>query len=405
MMGTETRTGLPTAEALCPFAGPEAVTSACAAPRWHRGAGQVLQARPKSRENPARRPAAATQGRPSENCLLNVFLICVVLGGTLFQLFGMPFVVRGFGMRAGWVLLPIMLLQPLHWGLIHEAIHSHLLPTRRINEFCARLLSITLGAPFDATRVGHLVHHRFSRHSYDRPDVHVGRGAYALAWLRYRGRLFGGVYLGLLASSLIAFVPVSLGVRLMENAIPIDEEGDTKVRRTFVSLVLNVPKRRRTRREFAMTLALYGASAWFYGAWWPMLFATMYVRGVWHSFADNVAHHGVSLDEPERARNYSLPQMFRPLVMNQHLHLTHHLYPTAPWTSLAALSKSEDERPHGNYFRAAFRQFRRCYPIRASQASKAPNSYDGDFYRAAHLAALSDQAHRPAPGRDDPWAI
>jgi len=47
---------------------------------------------------------------------------------------------------------------------------------------------------------GHLVHHRFSRHSYDRPDVYDGRGPYALAWVGYRMRLFGGVYLSELLS-------------------------------------------------------------------------------------------------------------------------------------------------------------------------------------------------------------
>ena len=392
MMGGESPIVVPAAGELA-VAG-EAMAGARGAARWRRGAGRVLPARPKSRDNPARPPAAAPEGRPSGNCLLNVFLICVVLGGTLFQLFGMPFVVRSFGVRAGWLLLPIMLLQPLHWGLIHEAIHSHLLPQRRINEFCARLLSVTLGSPFDATRVGHLAHHRFSRHSYDRPDVHEGRGAYAFAWLRYRGRLFGGVYLGLLASSLIAFVPVSLGVRLMENAIPIAEEGDIKARRIFVSLVLNAPKRRRTRREFAMTLALYGASAWLYGTWWPMLLATMYVRGVWHSFADNIAHHGVALDESERARNYSLPQVFGPLVMNHHLHLTHHRYPTAPWTSLVAMSETEDGRPRDNYFRAAFRQFARRYPSRNPLASQPRTTCRGDARGVTDLAASEGRAYR-----------
>ena len=54
----------------------------------------------------------------------------------------------------------------------------------------------------------------------------------------------------------IAFAPRRLGVRLLEKAIPIDEQGDGQIRRLYVSLVLNVPKRRRTRRAFAMTLAL-----------------------------------------------------------------------------------------------------------------------------------------------------
>ena len=150
---------------------------------------------------------------------LNLLFTCIVIGGTLFQLFGMPCALRLLGMRAAWLLPPIVLLQPLHWGLIHEAIHSHLFPKRGLNETYARLLSILHGLPFDATRFGHLVHHRFSRHAYDRPDVYDGRGAYALAWLRYHGRLFGGVYLSLFFIPLIAFLPVPLGVRLVENAI------------------------------------------------------------------------------------------------------------------------------------------------------------------------------------------
>jgi fatty acid desaturase len=295
---------------------------------------------------------------------LNVLLICVVLGGTLFQLFGLPLALRAFGIQAAWFLLPIMLIQPLHWGLIHEGIHARLVSNRRANEFCGRLLSVTLGLPFDATRFGHLVHHRFSRHSYDRPDVYDGRGSYMLVWLGYRLRLFGGVYLGELLSPLIAFMPMSVGVRVMQSAIPLDEPDDPIVRRLFVSLVRNVPKRRRTRRGFTMTLALYAASALLYGAWWPMLLATMYVRGVWHSFADNIPHHGVALDKRGRAQNYTLPLVFRILVMNHHLHLTHHLYPRVPWASLGAISLPEDERPRSNYFRAALGQANRLIPAR-----------------------------------------
>jgi fatty acid desaturase len=276
----------------------------------------------------------------------------------------MPPLLRAFGIRAACLLLPIMVLQPLHWGLIHEAIHSHLLPNRRSEEFCARLLSVSHWLPFDATRFCHLVHHRFSRHAYDRPDVYDGRGAYALVWMRYRMRLLGGAYLVLLVSPLIAFMPVARSARLMANAVPIQEDGDSEVRRLFVSLVLNERKRRRTRRDFVITLALYGASAWAYGAWWPMLVATMYVRGVWYSLADNLAHHDVALDEPERARNHALPRLLSGLVMNHHLHLTHHRHPTAPWVSLAGLSKTEEIAPDDNYFRAAFRQLARSFPRR-----------------------------------------
>jgi fatty acid desaturase len=295
---------------------------------------------------------------------VNVLLICVVSGGTLFQLFGLPFVLRAFGIEAAWFLLPIMLLQPLHWGLIHEGIHARLLPNRRANEFHSRFLSVLLGLPFDATRFCHLVHHRFSRHGYDRSDVHDGRSSYVLAWLGYRLRLFGGVYISELFSPLFAFVPAALAARVVERAVPIDEPGDTAVRHLLVSLMRNFPKRRRTRHGFVMTLALYAASAWLYGAWWPMLLATMYVRGIWHSFADNIPHHGVALDRPARAQNYTLPAIFRVLVMNHHLHLTHHLYPRVPWTSLGAIHLQSDEPSRGNYFRAALDQVNLIYPSR-----------------------------------------
>ena len=293
---------------------------------------------------------------------INAVLIGVVLSGTLFQLFVLPVLLRAFGMQAAWFLVPIALVQPLHWGLIHEAIHSHLLPRRRAEEFWARTLSVTHWLPFDATRFCHLVHHRFSRHAYDRPDQHDGHGTYALAWLLYRTRLLGGAYLSVLASPLIAFLPLARGIRLMSNAVPIVEKGDSEVQRLFVSLVRDPRKRRSTRREFAITLALYAASVWAYGAWWPMLVATMYVRGVWHSLADNLAHHDVMLDEPERARNYRLPRLLAFLLMNHHLHLTHHRHPTAPWGRLGRLSATEEAAVRGNYFRAAFQQLGLRYP-------------------------------------------
>jgi len=293
---------------------------------------------------------------------LNLFLVCVVLGGTFFQLFGMPFVLGYFGTGAAWFLLPITLLQPVHWGLIHESIHAQLVPDRRHNEFCGRLLAVTLGIPFDATRFGHMVHHRYSRHGRDRPDVYDGRVPYTISWLAYRARLFGGVYLGLIFVPVIACIPLSLGVRIMKTIIPNEGRADTDVQRLFVLLVSNVPKRKSTRRDFLMTLLLYGSSTWVYGTWWPMLLAGMYVRGLWHSLADNVAHHGVAADEQDRARNYALPRILRPFVMNHHLHLTHHLYPGVPWTALARLDVPESALPKGNYFRAAFRQIHRTYP-------------------------------------------
>jgi fatty acid desaturase len=263
-----------------------------------------------------------------------------------------------------------MLLQPLHWGLLHEGIHARLFPKRRANEFWARTLSILLGLPFDCTRFGHLIHHRYPRHGYDRPDVYAGSGLYAFAWIAYRMRLFGGVYLTELIAPLIAYGSISFGVRVMERAIPILEQGDARIRRLYISLVLNSAQRRRTRLAFVMTLALYGTSAWAYGAWWPVLLCAMYMRGLWHSLADNVPHHAVSLDKPGRARNYRVPAGVHLLLMNHNLHLTHHLYPKVPWTALGAVHLGDGEKPADSYFFAALAQAKRRFPIQASPNMK-----------------------------------
>ena len=293
---------------------------------------------------------------------INTMLICVVIGGTLFQLFGLPFVLRAWGMYAACLLLPIALLQPLHWGLIHEAIHSHLLPNRRTEEFFARLLSVIHWLPYDATRYCHLVHHRFSRHAYDRADEYDGHGLYALAWLRYRLWLCGGLYWAVLFSPVVAFMPERHRAAVMANAVPIREDGDLKIRRLFVSLAMNAKKQRRTCREFALTLVLYGSSVWLYSKWWPMLVAVMCGRALWHSIADNVAHHDVALDEPERARNYAMPRLLRILVLNQHLHLTHHRFPRVPWKMLPQMIESSEAIRSESYFHAALRQFGYRYP-------------------------------------------
>ncbi|MDB5364610.1 MAG: hypothetical protein JWM77_537 [Rhodospirillales bacterium] len=299
---------------------------------------------------------------------LNLLLIVAAAGGTLAQLFGFPLLLHAYGFWAAPLLVPIMLLQPLHWGLLHEALHSHLLPGARANMIFGRSLSVLLGAPFEATRFSHLLHHRFARHGYDRADRFDGEGLYAVAWLRYWGRLFGGAYLGMLTSPLFAFVPRPLGVMVLEKIIPIHEEGDQRIRQLFVSMVGNRAKRSQMRRDFLFTLLLFAASAWAYGAWWPMLLASMYVRALWHSFADNVGHHAVGLDEPKRARNYSLPRGWRMLVLNQNLHLTHHLHPNFPWTALPQVGLTPETGTRGNYFRAALRQVDPAYPLSADVA-------------------------------------
>jgi fatty acid desaturase len=88
----------------------------------------------------------------------------------------------------------------------------------------------------------------------------------------------------------------------------------------------------------------------------------MVLRGLWLSLADNLPHYDVMLDEKDRARNFRAPAIWRPVLMNHHLHRLHHQHPTLPWTALPALARDDAAIPasatDAGYFRAALRQLR-----------------------------------------------
>jgi fatty acid desaturase len=107
---------------------------------------------------------------------------------------------------------------------------------------------------------------------------------------------------------------------------------------------------------------LHAAAFYLYGVWWPVLAMTMYLRGLWLSLADNLPHYDVQLDEPERARNFRVPAIWRTVLMNHHLHRLHHQHPTLPWRALPALARelatTSAPAADASYFGAALRQFR-----------------------------------------------
>jgi fatty acid desaturase len=290
----------------------------------------------------------------------NLALLGLVTTAVLMQLIAWPFLLRHWGASALWIALPLVVSTPMHWGLIHESIHGHLLPQRRLNEWLGRALSIAFVLPFDAVRFGHLMHHRFTREAHDRPDVHDGKTHHVLARIGYYIHLLGGFYLTELVLPLLTFLPASWVCRMVERKFRSEEQAGRDIQRLFVGFAGNQERRSRMRRDWILSIALHACALYFYGAWWPVLVITMFLRGVWLSLADNLPHYDVMLDEQERARNFRAPAIWRPVLMNHHLHRLHHQHPTLPWTALPALAQASADASDGDtgYFRAAFRQFR-----------------------------------------------
>jgi fatty acid desaturase len=283
------------------------------------------------------------------------------------QLIGLPLLLRALGGPTPLLLatlVPVVLATPIHWGLIHEGIHGQLLRERRANEGLARLLAIGLALPFDVVRFGHLMHHRFTREPYDRPDVDDATGPRWRARLAYYVRLLGGLYVGELIVPLVAFLPARTASELIARSVGAHGPEGVQVQRLFANHAGDAQKRRRARRDWLASCALYALAFALYGKAWLVLLATMLLRGLWISMADNLPHYGVALDEPGRARDFRVPRGVGLMLMNHHLHRQHHLHPTQPWTALPALARNDGAaaRARPAYFHAALRQLRGLQP-------------------------------------------
>ncbi|MCG5075882.1 fatty acid desaturase [Paraburkholderia tagetis] len=317
-------------------------------------------------------PQSAAQALPrAPHVGANVALIAVAGLALAYQLFGLPLLLHAaggvsFALLASLVLVvPVVLVTPIHWGLIHEGIHGQLLPSRRANEAAARLLAIGLAIPFDAVRFGHLMHHRFTREAFDRPDVDDARGPRWLRRIAWYVRLLGGLYAAELLAPLLAFVPARMAQALVVRGVGTHDGDGQHVQRLFANHAADPVRRRRARRDGLCSLALYGLAFWLYGKAWPVLAVAMYLRGLWLSLADNLPHYGVALDEPGRARDFYLPRGLGVLLMNHHLHRQHHLHPTLPWVALPVLACAEEASSvHSRtpYWHAALRQFKGLQP-------------------------------------------
>jgi fatty acid desaturase len=309
---------------------------------------------------------AAAQRRTSRRAPIdrraNLALLALVATAVLVQLIAWPFLLRQWGASMLWIALPLVLLTPTHWGLIHESIHGQLWPQRRLNEWLGRVLAIAFVLPYDAARFGHLMHHRFTRESYDRPDVHDGVTHPLLARIGYYTHLLGGLYLTELALPLLTFLPATWVSRLVAHKFQSEEPIGREIQRLFVGFAKNPERRIHMRRDWIVSIALHACAFYFYGAWWPALAITMFLRGMWLSVADNLPHYDVMLDEQDRARNFRAPAIWQPVLMNHHLHRLHHQHPTLPWTALPELARIDAAASapdtDAGYFRAALRQFR-----------------------------------------------
>ncbi|MGN6516338.1 MAG: fatty acid desaturase family protein [Rhizomicrobium sp.] len=262
---------------------------------------------------------------------------------------------HGFAADALFVALMAITL-PLHYGLMHETMHGNLFAGENWNRRAGRLLGITMGYPWETMRFGHLAHHGFNRHDYDRPEsLRQGQTWGGKALVYYFQLVIGNVVLYVLAP-LPLLLPISATPRIVRymDQSPEMEWFRNAALRTFT----NPEKRRAIRFDLLCEVMLFAFAIWMWGARWPVFALGIAARWCVQSILDNAPHYAMPLDSGRDARNTTFPKLFRWMILNQNFHGAHHHAPQTHWLGLPALYAKMNVPQDGSWFAAQLRQFR-----------------------------------------------
>lgn len=279
---------------------------------------------------PARTTADAESRVSRANAVLAGTIVLLCVGAS----FVVPFLVADPWLRLALALLPALLAN-LHWGLIHEAIHGHLLEDSRSSERLGRWLAVAFGAPLAPLRFAHLRHHRYNRTPLSRDDVYDP--ALTPAWkaqLGYYAYIGGGLYLAELLLAPIAFLPRSILERLVRASTPRGTDHPPALDDLARHVLTGRRELMRYRIDAVWVLSWLALAIYCWREQPSALLAMIGVRALLVSMMDNAAHYGTPLDQRRHALNLRAPRLASALLLNFNFHRQHHQQPNLPWHRL-----------------------------------------------------------------------
>ncbi|KQY32586.1 hypothetical protein ASD42_19785 [Nocardia sp. Root136] len=300
-----------------------------------------------------RTPRPSERPRTADGDLVNVGLLVLALTIGTVQLFVLPLVLLPRNPAWGWILVPITLTTTPFWSLIHESIHGSLLRSRTCNDRMGRILAVVYGSPFAMLKVGHLLHHRYSR-VRERSEVYdPTKSSRQAAVLLFYLKLFGGLYLLEVLALLLTPMP-ERAIRALGRWVEApDSVGGLVLERVAQPVVL-----RRFRTDAAAIVVVHTAAFVAYGAQGWMLLAAIGCRALIISLSDNAYHYGTELESPRAAMNLRLPRGLERFALSFNLHDVHHRHPGLRWYELRSRFDAEGGRYHLGWFSAVARQLR-----------------------------------------------
>ena len=201
--------------------------------------------------------------------------------------------------------------------LMHEGMHGVLFRGARPNRWVSALCGVPVLMSFTAYRVLHLRHHRFLGQAGDPDEYNNYTGSPVLVWALHYVRLTVGCYLYLLMIPRLAW----------RHGTP--------------------QERRRIAGEYALIAAVFGAlffalpGVFLLWAWFVPVALVAFLTS-----ARGLTQHGLTdASDPLLASRSLLPgRVVSTLLLNENLHLEHHLFPEVPSYHLPALHDLLDGR-------------------------------------------------------------
>lgn len=301
-------------------------------------------------------PSRFATSRPQEAPYrANNWLTALVLTGAFFQLIAVPvfFLPQSPGL-ATVVVVMLSFGAPVSRALLHEAIHGRLARSRVWNDRLGRALAAIYGIAFDVIRFGHLAHHRFPRHAFDRADIIAAGDKRVVACLHYYSGLLGWFYVREILAGSIVLLPRRAIELLTSRALRGDETLGVLVSAIGRSLDRSLD---RCRFDLALAALIYGGAFYLYGACWPILLAGIAVRALITSLLDNVAHYGTPGEIGAAAHDLRASYWLSLYILNGNLHGVHHDRPEVPWNLLPQTHRQTHKGYAGGYMAFLGKQF------------------------------------------------
>ena len=233
------------------------------------------------------------------------------------------------------------------FGLVHEAEHFALHPSRTVNEGLGWLLGALFPGSFSLLRSAHLVHHGSNRNDRELIEYVKPRESRTLKTLHYYLCLLGVFWVGtpLLSLALCVVPGRYFGPRGKEQA-----SGSGA---GFLAFLEDLAPR-RVRIEVAATVVFWGLAAWSLELSLVPTLVSYSAAGCFWSSQQFIYHVGTPRHLVEGTRNLDMPQPFAWLYLHYNHHLTHHRHPHVPWIWLPTLTEEAPTRPYFRHWLSLF---------------------------------------------------